>query len=66
MKLHALCEGMAAMAAKHPNDQIANALSRVSRKIESLGVTKFAPKLTELDEKVISYYLLHRNGVAPK
>lgn len=56
-KLMSLCEGMSNMAAKHPNDTIANALARVSRKIESIGTTKFAPKLDEIDKKVIQFYM---------
>lgn len=57
VKLMALCEGMSDMAAKHPNDTIANALARVSRKIESMGTSKFAPKLDEVDMKVVQFYL---------
>lgn len=56
-KLMKICEGMSAMAKTHPNDQISNALARVSRKIESIGTTKFAPTLTALDIKIINYYL---------
>lgn len=61
MKLLALCEGMSAMAATHPNDTISNALSRVSRKIESLGASKFSPKLDKIDMDIIQYYLKMRN-----
>ena len=57
VKLMSLCEGMSEMAAKHPNDTIANALARVSRKIESMGTSKFAPELDEVDVKVIQFYL---------
>lgn len=56
-KIMALCEGMSDMAAKHPNDSISNALARVSRKIESMGTSKFAPELDDLDMKVIQFYL---------
>lgn len=52
-----ICEGMSAMAASHPNDQISNALARVSRKIESMGTTKFAPKLDETDLAVVRFYM---------
>lgn len=57
VKLMALCEGMSEMAAKHPNDVISNALARVSRKIEYIGTSKFAPQLDELDMKVVQFYL---------
>jgi hypothetical protein len=57
VKLMSLCEGMSEMAAKHPNDTISNALARVSRKIEFIGSSKFAPKLDELDIKVVQFYL---------
>lgn len=57
MKLLSLCDGMSEMAAKHPNDKISNALARVSHKIESIGTSKFAPKLDEMDFKVIQFYL---------
>ncbi len=60
VKLMTLCEGMSDMAAKHPNDQIANALARVSRKIESIGTTKFAPELDAIDMNVIQFYLANK------
>lgn len=56
-RLLSICEGMSEMAAKHPNDTISNALARVSRKIESIGSTKFAPKLDKTDISVINYYI---------
>ncbi len=56
-KLMYFCEGMSEMAAKHSNDVISNALARVSRKIEFLGTSKFAPKLDEIDMKVIQFYI---------
>jgi hypothetical protein len=56
MNYAALCEGMSAMAATHPNDTISNALARVSRKLESHGTSKFAPELTAIDMQVIQYY----------
>lgn len=56
-KLLKICEGMSNMAASHKNDTISNALARVSRKIESVGTTKFAPALTDIDMKVIRFYL---------
>lgn len=59
-KLVTLCEGMSDMAAKHPNDQISNALARVSRKIESIGTTKFAPELDAIDMNVIQFYLANK------
>lgn len=62
-KLMKLCEGMSDMAADHRNDTIANALARVSRKIESIGTTKFAPVLTEVDKKVIKFYLANKNAI---
>lgn len=55
-KLMKLCEGMSAMAATHSNDQISNALARVSRKIESIGTTKFAPTLDKTDIEIIKFY----------
>jgi hypothetical protein len=60
MKLLSLCDGMSNMAATHPNDKIANALARVSRKIESIGTSKFAPELDELDMKVVQFYLANK------
>jgi hypothetical protein len=59
-KLLALCDGMSNMAATHPNDTIANALARVSRKIESIGTSKFAPELDDLDMKVVQFYLMNK------
>lgn len=59
-KLLKICEGMSTMAATHGNDTISNALARVSRKIESIGTTKFAPVLTETDMKVIRFYLANQ------
>jgi hypothetical protein len=56
-KLMKICEGMSAMAATHTNDEIANALARVSRKIESMGTTKFAPTLSKVDLQVIRFYM---------
>lgn len=57
MKYAALCEGMSEMAAKYPDDTISNALARVSRKLESVGTSKFAPEIDELDRQVIRFYL---------
>lgn len=57
MKYGALCEGMSEMAATYPDDTISNALARVSRKLESVGTSKFAPELDELDKQVIRFYL---------
>lgn len=65
VKLMSLCEGMSAMAAKHPNDKISNALARVSRKIEFIGTSKFAPKLDKLDYTIIQYYMSN-SGVTKK
>lgn len=59
-KLMKLCEGMSNMAADHKNDTISNALARVSRKIESIGTTKFAPVLTDVDMKVVKFYLANK------
>ena len=59
-KLMKLCEGMSNMAADHKNDRISNALARVSRKIESIGTTKFAPVLTDVDMKVVKFYLANK------
>jgi hypothetical protein len=56
-KLMKICEGMSAMAATHANDEISNALARVSRKIESMGTTKFAPTLSEVDLQVVRFYM---------
>ena len=60
MKLLSLCDGMSNMAATHPNDKIANALARVSHKIESIGTSKFAPKLDDLDMKIVQFYLANK------
>jgi hypothetical protein len=60
VKLMALCEGMSEMAAKHPNDTISNALARVSRKIESIGTSKFAPTIDAMDMNVINFYLSNK------
>jgi hypothetical protein len=59
-KLLTLCDGMSNMAATHPNDTISNALARVSRKIESIGTSKFAPELDDLDMKVVQFYLTNK------
>ena len=59
-KLLKICEGMSTMAASHRNDTISNALARVSRKIESIGTTKFAPVLTETDMQVVRFYLANQ------
>ena len=50
-----LAFGMAEMASTYPNHEIANALSRVSQKLESHGAP-FAPELTTLDKHVIAFY----------
>lgn len=50
-----LAFGMAEMAATHSNHDIANALSRVSQKLESYGAP-FAQSLTALDKQVIAFY----------
>jgi len=55
-----ICCGMAVMASKYPNDTIANALARVSWKLESYRTTKFAPELTDLDRKIIKFYLANK------
>lgn len=60
VQLMSLCEGMSNMAATHKNDTISNALARVSRKIESLGTSKFSPKLDEVDLQVVKFYLANR------
>lgn len=60
-ELKSLCEGMSDMAAKHPNDIISNALARVSRKIEYLGSSKFAPELDKTDKQIIMCYLYMKN-----
>jgi hypothetical protein len=60
MKLLSLCDGMSDMAATHKNDMISNALARVSRKIESLGTSRFAPELDDLDYAVVKYYLSNK------
>jgi hypothetical protein len=60
LKLLSLCDGMSEMAATHPNDKISNALARVSRKIESIGTSKFAPELDELDMKIVQFYLVNK------
>lgn len=59
-KLLSLCEGMSEMAATYPNDIISNALARVSRKIEFIGTSKFAPKLDETDMNIVRFYLKNR------
>jgi len=51
-----LAIGMADLAAKHPNDTISNALSRVSQKLENHGAP-FAEKLTDVDKQVIAFYM---------
>jgi hypothetical protein len=51
-----LSVGMSEMARVHPNDTIANALARVSWKLESIGTTKFAPSLDNLDKQIIKFY----------
>jgi hypothetical protein len=60
IKLMALCDGMSEMAATYPNDIISNALARVSRKIESIGTSKFAPNLDDTDMKIVQFYLLNK------
>lgn len=59
-QLLSLCEGMSEMAATYPNDLISNALARCSRKIESLGTSKFAPNLDETDIQIIKFYLANK------
>ena len=66
LKILSLCDGMSEMAATYPNDRIANALARVSHKIESIGTTKFAPKLDETDLKIIQFYLSKKASVTSK
>ena len=51
---------MSEMAATYPNDMISNALARVSRKIESIGSSKFAPKLDDTDLAVVRFYLANK------
>lgn len=48
--------GMSEMARTYPNDMIANALARVSHKLETIGTSKFAPDLDELDKQIIKFY----------
>ena len=60
MTYAALCDGMSRMAAKYPNDVISNALARVSHKLESVGTSKFAPTITDLDMQVIKFYIKHK------
>ena len=60
MKLLSLCDGMSNMAATHSNDKISNALARVSRKIEAIGTSKFAPELDAIDMKVVQFYLQNK------
>lgn len=55
-KLHKIAYGMAQMAKTHPNDTIANNLARVSEKVAAYGLA-FSEKLTDLDYKIIQYYL---------
>lgn len=55
-----LSVGMSEMARIHPNDTIANALASVSRKLESIGTTKFAPDLNALDKQIIRFYHANR------
>lgn len=52
---------MADMAANYPNHEIANALSRVSQKLESFGAP-FAPELTPIDKQLIAFYHANKNG----
>lgn len=54
---------MSQMARIYPNDIISNALARVSRKLESIGTTKFAPALTESDKQVIRFYVVNTKGL---
>ncbi len=58
--LLSLCDGMSEIAATYPNDMISNALARVSRKIESIGSSKFAPKLDDTDLAVVRFYLANK------
>lgn len=66
IKILSLCDGMSEMAATYPNDRISNALARVSRKIESMGTSKFAPKLDEIDLKIVQFYLSKKESVTSK
>lgn len=58
--MNKLAYDMAEMAAIHNDDQISNALSRVSQKLERLG-SPFSSKLSDLDKTVIKYYLASIN-----
>lgn len=56
VRISRLSVGMSEMARTYPNDTIANALARVSWKLESIGTSKFAPDLDELDKQIIRFY----------
>jgi hypothetical protein len=60
IKISRLSVGMSEMARTYPNDRIANALARVSWKLESIGTSKFAPQLDELDKQIIKFYNANR------
>jgi len=55
-----LSVGMSEMARTYPNDTIANALARVSWKLDTLGTSKFAPGLDELDKQITRFYHANR------
>lgn len=59
-KLQKIAYGMSQMAKTHSNDLIANNLARVSEKVAAYGLA-FSEKLTDLDYKIIQYYL-QKNG----
>lgn len=46
-------------AAKHPNDLISNALSRLSQKVDKYGDT-FYTNLNETEKKVLSYFMKNK------
>lgn len=53
--ISAMAYGMSEMAATYPNHIIANALAKVSSKLESLG-KPFSDPLDDADKSVIKFY----------
>lgn len=55
-----LSHGMSAMAAKHKNDVISNALASLSDRLTHVKDKRDLSKLTTVDKQLIVYYHLNK------
>jgi hypothetical protein len=55
--------GMSAMAAKHPNDTISNALASLSDRLTRMKDQRELGKLTDADKQLITYYNMNKGKI---